>query len=345
MNVAKTLISSGVLAALVGVPSPGFAQRTSGGHSREGATSRGTAVSRGESSNPRGGGSRQENNAQRESRAPRESGAVRERSAPRENVAPRGGDSGQRSVVVPGGGVTSRSYNGAANNGGSYNRGSYNGGSHNGGSYSSGSHNGGSYNRGSYNHGSYYRGGYNRGYVRVAPVRYYRPYYSFRPHLSLGFGLWVGYPIAFSYGYYDPYYYPYSYPYPSAYPTYSAPYPAAPYPAYPPASAYPQQQAYPPSASGSIGVQPGQGNTANTLNPSNTGGVSFEITPGDAEVLVDGNLIGIVADFTPSTQPVGLPVGAHRIEIRAPGYRTITFDVNIVAGQVLPYQGAMELAR
>src|SRR5262245_9339192 len=31
----------------------------------------------------------------------------------------------------------------------------------------------------------------------IAPVRFYRPYYAFRPRVSLGFGLWVGFPIAY----------------------------------------------------------------------------------------------------------------------------------------------------
>jgi hypothetical protein len=41
----------------------------------------------------------------------------------------------------------------------------------------------------------------------VAPVRFYQPYYTFRPRVSLGFGLWVGFPITYPsyYGYYDPY--------------------------------------------------------------------------------------------------------------------------------------------
>jgi hypothetical protein len=30
------------------------------------------------------------------------------------------------------------------------------------------------------------------------------------------------------------------------------------------------------------------------------------------------------------------------VEIRQPGYRNIAFDVNIVAGQVLPYQGTLQ---
>ena len=184
---------------------------------------------------------------------------------------------------------------------------------------------------------------YNSGFVRVAPARFFRPYYSFRPRFSLGFGLWAGYPIAYPYAYYDPFYDPYSYAYPPAYGAYGSPYPSygSPYPSYGspyPATGYPAdpQSAYPPSSSGSIGVQPGQANT------SNMGGVSFEITPSDAQVFVDGKTVGTVGQFTPTTQPVGLTVGRHRIEIRAPGYQTIAVDVNILAGQVIPYQGTME---
>jgi hypothetical protein len=155
----------------------------------------------------------------------------------------------------------------------------------------------------------------------------------------------VGYPFS----YYDPYYYPdyysdysYNYPYPAAgYPQSAYPQSAYPQSAYPqsayPQSAYPQSAypsaAYPQSAPGSVGVQQGQ---------ANTGGVSFDITPGDAELFVDGNDTGTVDQFTPTSQPLGLTAGRHRVEIRAPGYQTISLDVNIVAGQVIPYQGNLE---
>ena len=176
-------------------------------------------------------------------------------------------------------------------------------------------------------------------YSSVAPVRFYRPYYTFRPHLNLGLGLWVGYPFAYSYPYYDPSYDPYGYVNPYAYAPYG--YPATSYPAYPPASGYPPASNYPPSAyppdgqgsQGSIGIQP---------NQANSGGLSLEITPSTAQLFVDGTLVGTVGQFTPTTQPLGLVAGRHRIEVRAPGYQTMSFEVDIIAGQVIPYQGAME---
>jgi len=178
--------------------------------------------------------------------------------------------------------------------------------------------------------------------VRVAPVRFVRPYYAFRPHLSLGFGLWVGFPFAYYDSYYYPSYYPYAYPYPP--PAYGYPYPAASYPAYPaspypasgyPSASYPSSQPNYPAAAGTVGVQA-------DVDQANTGGVSFEITPSTAQIIVDGSYVGTVGEFGASMQPLGLPAGRHRIEIRATGYQTMSIDADIVAGQVIPYQGAMQ---
>jgi PEGA domain len=179
---------------------------------------------------------------------------------------------------------------------------------------------------------------------------FYQPYYSFRPRFSLGFGLWLGYPVRYTsyYGYYNPFYYysypysyasPYPYSYPPAYPAYPPPaYPSPTYPpgAYPP-SAYPQgstQPAYPQSG------YPPQG----SISPSqpDTGGMSFEIQPSNAQVYVDGQYVGTVGQFSPTSQPLGLTAGRHHIQITAPGYRPMDFDADIVAGEVLPYQGTLE---
>jgi hypothetical protein len=187
--------------------------------------------------------------------------------------------------------------------------------------------------------------------VTVAPVRFYQPYYVFRPRVSLGFGLWSGFPISYSYGYYNPfysYYYPYgAYAYPAPYPAYAYPYPATVYPSYPPPG-YPSSP-YPPAAYPSSGSQapaypapPASIGVQGPNQQANTGGLSFEVTPDMAEVFVDGSYVGTVGQFTPRSQPLGLTAGRHRVEIRAPGYRTMDFDVDIVPGQVIPYQGALE---
>jgi len=189
----------------------------------------------------------------------------------------------------------------------------------------------------------------------VAPVHYYRPYYTFYPRAAVGFGIYVGYPFAYSYPFYYPYYgyYPYgSYPYgyypydyyqynsappvtPNGYPPYG--YPGTISPSGSGGSGSPSSQPAPgqqsPQNANSIGVQPGQ---------SNMGGLSFDITPNTAQLFIDSIAMGTVGQFTTTTQPLGVTAGRHQIEVRAPGYQTISFEVDIVAGQVIPYQGTME---
>ena len=196
--------------------------------------------------------------------------------------------------------------------------------------------------------------------ILVAPYRFTRPFYAFRPRFSIGLGLWVGFPVVYPY-YYD---YPYSYGYP--YPAYPYPYPVYPYGAagqyaYPPstygypASPYPAAssgypaQPYPPSASGyptstsGVEVYPSQGSAS--AQRQDAGGVSFEITPSTARVIVDGTEVGSVAEFSPTSTPLTLTLGRHHIELRAAGYQTMAFEAEIVAGQVIPYRGEMQPQR
>ena len=211
---------------------------------------------------------------------------------------------------------------------------------------------GGAYYGGRYYGGRYYGGSY--GYHYVAPIHYVTPYYHFRPWYSIGFGITIGYPVAWSYPYYYPAPYPVAYPYPAPYP-----YAAAPYvptssttystndgmysstgPAYPSqdptgtnGSAYPSQ--YQTGTTGSASAQ-------QTPSQQNSGGVSFEITPASAELFVDGARAGSIGQFSPQSQPLGLSVGHHRLEIRAPGYLPLNIDADIVSGQVIPYQATMQ---
>jgi hypothetical protein len=163
--------------------------------------------------------------------------------------------------------------------------------------------------------GNYYRHGgnyYRHGFV--GPVHVFRPYYAFRPNVSIGFGLWAGYPFAYPYAFYNPYYYSYG-------PYYS-------------------NNLYPPS--GSVSAEVYAPRSGAVPDQANMGGLSFDITPTDAELFVDSVRVGTVGEFTSTTQPVGLTAGHHHVEIRAIGFQPINFDVEIIAGQVLPYQGSLE---
>jgi hypothetical protein len=184
-------------------------------------------------------------------------------------------------------------------------------------------HNGGVVRGGNFVHGgNFVRGGAWNGHGFVGPTHFFRPYYAFHPRVSLGFGLWAGYPFAYPYAYYNPFY---SYPYYSPYPYY--PYGYSSLDSDDNATIYPD-------TSGSVDVQ--------EPNQTNMGGLSFDITPGTAELFVDNMRIGTVGQFTPTTQPLGLEAGHHHIEVRADGYHELSFDVDIVAGQVIPYQGSLE---
>jgi hypothetical protein len=72
------------------------------------------------------------------------------------------------------------------------------------------------------------------------------------------------------------------------------------------------------------------------------GGVSFDISPAEADVYLDGEYIGRAGDFAPNAAPLTLTPGPHRIEVQAEGYRPMNWDVDIIPGQVLPFRGDMQ---
>ncbi len=136
---------------------------------------------------------------------------------------------------------------------------------------------------------------YRPSYRVVRPYRPFyfpRSYFVFRPRVSIGFGFWLGYPVAYPYAYLGSY----------APPVYGR-------------------------------VMPGV---------SIYGGLSFEISPYDAAVFVDGEYAGTVGQYPPNAPPLTLTPGPHRVEIQAQGFRPMMWDVNIVPGQVIPWQGAMQ---
>jgi len=155
------------------------------------------------------------------------------------------------------------------------------------------------YNNGHYDNDHRYYGHDSR-YYNYAP-RYYAPHayivrpYVFRPHLSIGFGIFAGYPVPYAWSYSAPVYV-YGYRAPRA-PVYIAP--GAPL----------------------------------------YGGVALEISPYDADVYVDGNYAGKVSDFDGTVQPLTVVPGTHRVEVQAPGYAPLIFDVTVQGGQVVPYRG------
>ncbi len=136
--------------------------------------------------------------------------------------------------------------------------------------------------------------GYGRPHVEIPVRRFNRPYYVFRPHFLIGYGIYLGYPVPYPVVYGDPTY------------VYDSPYGEVTAPA-----------------------------------PGDYGGMSFDITPDDAAVSVDGAYVGTARDFSPSYQPLTLTPGRHHIELQAEGMVPLAFDLDVLAGEVLPYRGAL----
>ena len=71
-----------------------------------------------------------------------------------------------------------------------------------------------------------------------------------------------------------------------------------------------------------------------------TGFLRLEVEPRvDLQVFVDGLFIGTVADLG---EEIELRLGVRRIELRAPGHRTLIFDTEIVDDRTIVYRGALE---
>jgi PEGA domain len=179
------------------------------------------------------------------------------------------------------------------------------------------------------------RGGSVRGVrppVVVAPFRNYY-YRSYAPTVNLGF--FYGRPGYFgSYVYGNPFY---AYGYPAyGYPAYG--YPAYGYPTY----GYPTYGYAPGYDRGSYAPY-GYGYGGYSGRPY--GGVRIDVPQRDAEVYVDGYFVGVVNDFDGVFQQANIEAGPHRIEIRAPGFETVTFDVNVEPGRTITYRSSMRPER
>jgi hypothetical protein len=72
-----------------------------------------------------------------------------------------------------------------------------------------------------------------------------------------------------------------------------------------------------------------------------TGGLRLKVEPSNAEVFVDGYFAGIVNDFNGHFQQLKLTAGPHRVEVRAPGYEPLVFDVSIQPRHTTEYRGTL----
>jgi hypothetical protein len=79
-----------------------------------------------------------------------------------------------------------------------------------------------------------------------------------------------------------------------------------------------------------------------TPAPPPMGTLRLEVQPADiAQVFVDGEYVGTPADVEEGFE---LEPGTRRIEIRARGYESLTFDVRVVAGRTITYRETLNRA-
>jgi hypothetical protein len=72
------------------------------------------------------------------------------------------------------------------------------------------------------------------------------------------------------------------------------------------------------------------------------GQLRLKVKPRDAEVYVDGYYSGVVDDYDGTFQRLTLDSGPHRVEIRKPGFNTLSFDVRIPPDETVTYKGELE---
>jgi hypothetical protein len=76
-----------------------------------------------------------------------------------------------------------------------------------------------------------------------------------------------------------------------------------------------------------------------------TGELRLQVRPRQAEVFVDGYFAGNVDDFDGIVQSLRLEEGPYSIEIVAPGYEPIIFNVRIQPGRKITYRGDLRPLR
>jgi hypothetical protein len=74
------------------------------------------------------------------------------------------------------------------------------------------------------------------------------------------------------------------------------------------------------------------------------GALRLKVRPRDATVFVDGYFVGRVDEFDGVFQRLHIDPGPHRIEVRADGFQPLTFEVRILPGRTVTYEGELRTA-
>lgn len=72
------------------------------------------------------------------------------------------------------------------------------------------------------------------------------------------------------------------------------------------------------------------------------GSVRLKVKPRHAEVYVDGYFAGHVDDFDGIFQSMPLEPGPHRIEVQLEGYTPLIYDVRVLSGRKVTFEGELQ---
>jgi hypothetical protein len=75
---------------------------------------------------------------------------------------------------------------------------------------------------------------------------------------------------------------------------------------------------------------------------STAGHLLLEVEPGSAQIFIDGYYVGTPDDFGGKGGGLVLEGGPHRVDINAPGYELVSFDVRISANQSIVYRRVLK---
>ena len=82
--------------------------------------------------------------------------------------------------------------------------------------------------------------------------------------------------------------------------------------------------------------------TTTTPAKEEKGVLHLHVKPRDAEVYIDGGLVGQASQFDGLFHKLRLDAGVHRVELRAPGYEPLIVNVRIQADESMTYRGTLE---
>jgi hypothetical protein len=72
-----------------------------------------------------------------------------------------------------------------------------------------------------------------------------------------------------------------------------------------------------------------------------TGWLRLAVTPVNAQVFIDSRFVGTVEEID-ARRTLALDAGPHRLELRAPQFRTVAVDMRIAPSETLTYRAALE---